>query len=131
VLIGYFALWFAVGVVLTVVFQVAHCAEEAEFPAVAAETGRMERSWAAHQVETTVDFGQTNRLLTWYVGGLNFQIEHHLFPQICHVHYPQIADIVRDVCAEHGVRYTAHPTFLGAISSHGQWLRRMGAAAPA
>jgi linoleoyl-CoA desaturase len=65
-------------------------------------------------------------LLTWYFGGLNFQIEHHLFPRICHVHYPLIAEIVRDACAEFGVRYVAHETFLGALASHWRWLRRMG-----
>jgi linoleoyl-CoA desaturase len=79
-----------------------------------------------HQVETTVDFAGANRLLTWYVGGLNFQIEHHLFPHICHVHYPHIAKIVRATCAEFDVRYTAHETFLGALASHWRWLRRMG-----
>ncbi len=124
VLIGYAVLWFAVGLILTVVFQVAHCAEEVDFPSAA--DGRMKRSWAAHQVETTVDFAPKNWFLTVYLGGLNFQIEHHLFPKICHVHYPQLAPIVREVCAEHGVRYTVHQRFTSAVSSHGQWLRRMG-----
>ncbi len=125
VLAFYASLWFAVGLILGVVFQVAHCAEEVEFPS-ASESGRIEHSWAVHQVETTVDFAPRNRLLTAYVGGLNFQIEHHLFPKICHVHYPQLAPIVREVCAEHGVRYTVHERFVSALSSHGQWLRRMG-----
>jgi fatty acid desaturase len=78
------------------------------------------------QVETTVDFARENRLLGWYVGGLNFQIEHHLFPRVCHVHYPRIAPIVQAVCAEFGIRYTASKSFFGAVSSHGRWLRRMG-----
>jgi linoleoyl-CoA desaturase len=79
-------------------------------------------------VQSTVDFAQGNRILTWYLGGLNFQIEHHLFPRICHVHYPRIAEIVKTVCAEFGVRYTANASFFGAIGSHGRWLRRMGRA---
>ena len=78
------------------------------------------------RVQTTVDFARGNRLLTWYVGGLNFQIEHHLFPHICHVHYPRIAEIVQGTCAEFGVRYTAHESFIGALASHWRWLRRMG-----
>ena len=79
-----------------------------------------------HQVQTTVNFAPGNRLLTWFVGGLNFQIEHHLFPRICHVHYPRIADIVQTVSAELGVRYSAHASLLGAVASHWRWLRRMG-----
>jgi linoleoyl-CoA desaturase len=64
--------------------------------------------------------------LTWYVGGLNYQIEHHLFPRMCHIHYPHIAGIVQAVCAEFGVRYTVHRSLVAAVVSHGRWLRRMG-----
>ena len=116
----------ATGIVLSVVFQVAHCVEEADFPAAPPGAVGLSRPWAVHQVETTVDFAGGNRLLTWYFGGLNFQIEHHLFPRICHVHYPRIAEIVRAACAEFGVRYAAHETFLAALASHWRWLRRMG-----
>jgi linoleoyl-CoA desaturase len=113
-------------VVLSVVFQLAHCVEGAEFPMPHEETGRMNTSWAVHQVETTVDFAPRNRLLTWYVGGLNFQIEHHLFPQICHVHYPELAKLVKETCAEFGLRYNAHKSFRAGVVSHFRWLRRMG-----
>ena len=126
VLVYYAGTSIMLGVVLSVVFQVAHCVEEADFPEPAPGTARLPDEWAVHQVQTTVDFGRGNRLLTWYVGGLNFQIEHHLFPRICHVHYPRIGKIVEAVCAEFGVRYTAHESFLGAVSSHWRWLRRMG-----
>jgi linoleoyl-CoA desaturase len=77
-------------------------------------------------VKTTTDFAPGARLTTWYVGGLNYQIEHHLFPKVCHVHYPQIAGIVRDVCAEFGVRHRSHPSFASALVSHARLLRRMG-----
>ncbi len=120
VLIFYATTAFILGVVLSVVFQLAHCVEEAEFP-VAPES-----SWAEHQVQTTVDFAPRSRLLSWYLGGLNFQIEHHLFPKICHVHYPRLSPIVQAVCAEYGVRYSAHDGLLGAVSSHWRFLRRMG-----
>jgi linoleoyl-CoA desaturase len=119
VLLFYLCTWFLVGIVLGVVFQLAHCADEAHFPSQPGE-------WAAHQVQTTVDFARKSRLLTWYVGGLNFQIEHHLFPRICHVHYPRIAEIVEAVCAEFGIRYTAHDSLLDAVTSHWRFLRRMG-----
>jgi linoleoyl-CoA desaturase len=117
---------FLLGLVLSVVFQLAHCVEEAEFPTPPPQAERLRDAWAVHQVRTTVDFARGNRLLTWYVGGLNFQIEHHLFPRICHVHYPRIAGIVEATCAELGVGYTAHRSLGGAVSSHWRWLRRMG-----
>ena len=118
-----------IGVFLTVVFQLAHCVEEAEFPAPAdATTMLMEDAWAIHQVETTVDFARDNRFLTWILGGLNFQIVHHLFPRICHVHYPALSRIVERTSKEYGVRYSVHPTFLAGVRSHYRWLKRMGRA---
>ena len=86
----------------------------------------MENAWAVHQVETTVDFARESRVLSWLLGGLNFQIEHHLFPRICHVHYPAIAGMVEETCREFGVRYTEHRSFRAGIASHFRWLRRMG-----
>jgi linoleoyl-CoA desaturase len=117
---------FVQGVVLSIVFQLAHCVEEAAFPLPRQDTARMETAWAVHQVETTVDFGRDNRLLTWFIGGLNFQIEHHLFPRICHIHYPALAPLVKETCGEFGVRYAAHETLMAAVASHFRWLRRMG-----
>lgn len=113
---------------LAVTFQLAHCLEEAAFttPAGLAAGGRAD--WARHQVESTVDFSPGNHLLAWYLGGLNFQIEHHLFSRVCHVHYPSIAPIVQEVCARHGVRYQSHRTVWSALGSHTRWLRRLGAA---
>ena len=117
-----------VGVVLAVVFQLAHSTEAAAFQRGPAWSDRVADGWAAHQVHTTVDFARRNRLLTWYLGGLNFQVEHHLFPRICHIHYPRLSRIVEAGCLEHGVSYTAHDGLSGAISSHWMWLRRMGRA---
>ncbi len=117
---------FIQGVALSVVFQMAHCVEGADFPMPREGTGQMENSWAAHQVETTVDFARDNRLLSWFIGGLNFQIEHHLFPQICHVHYAALAKLVERVCEEFKVKYSAHETFVAGVASHFLWLRRMG-----
>jgi linoleoyl-CoA desaturase len=131
VLAFYAALWFAVGVILGVVFQVAHCFDEAEFPEMDPDTQRVDDEWAIHQVKTTANFAPRGRLISWYVGGLNFQIEHHLFPKVCHVHYPAIAPIVREVCAEYDVPYTEYASFPAALASHGRLLRRMGRRPPA
>ncbi len=130
VLLFYVAASLVQGVALGVVFQLAHCVEEATFPLPREDTGRMEAEWAVHQVETTVNFARGNWLLSWYVGGLNFQIEHHLFPQICHVNYPALAPLVEETCREFGLRYSAHKTFRAGVASHFRWLRRMGRAGP-
>jgi linoleoyl-CoA desaturase len=116
------------GITLSIVFQMAHCVEEAEFPLPQPETGRIEKSWAVHQVETTVDFARRSRVVSWLVGGLNFQIEHHLFPRICHVNYPAISRIVEETCREYGVKYSVHSSFWAGLAAHYRWLRRLGAA---
>ena len=126
VLAFYAGVSFVEGVVLSVVFQLAHCVEEADFPLPSPDTGRMATAWAEHQVQTTVDFAPRNWLLSWYIGGLNFQIEHHLFPQICHVHYPALAPLVQQTCHEFGLRYAVNHTFRTGVASHFRWLRQMG-----
>lgn len=126
VLLVYIVTSFAQGILLSTVFQAAHCVESAAFPLPRTDTGRMNAAWAVHQVETTVDFARGNRLLSWFIGGLNFQIEHHLFPRVCHVHYAALAPIVESTCREFGVRYVAHETFVASIASHFRWLRSMG-----
>jgi linoleoyl-CoA desaturase len=115
------------GMTLALVFQLAHCVEEAEFVQPPREgAGPLVRDFHAHQLATTVDFAPDNALIGWYVGGLNFQAVHHLFPRVCHVHYRALAPIVAQCCAEHGVPYKANPSFLAAVGSHLRWLRRMG-----
>ena len=114
------------GVVLAVVFQLAHAVEEARFNQPTPGTTRMADPWAVHQVGATVDFARDDRLVSWLVGGLNFQIEHHLFPCMSHVNYPAIADVVEETCKEFGVPYSANPSFGSAMASHYRWLKRMG-----
>jgi len=126
VLCAYLLITAMMGVAMSIVFQLAHCVGEADFPVPDPQTDRLEDSWAVHQVATTVDFARGNRALSWWLGGLNFQIEHHLFPQVCHVHYPAIAPIVEQTCQEYGIPYRAHPTFWAGIVSHYRWLRQMG-----
>ena len=125
----------ALGMTLATVFQLAHCVDAASFTNIEELRAREKTTdWAEHQVETTVDFAPRNRLLSWYLGGLNFQIEHHLFPKVCHVHYPRIARVVQEACEAHGIQHTTQPTLRSALAAHGRWLRRMGgrdAAVPA
>jgi linoleoyl-CoA desaturase len=115
-----------IGIVLGVTFQMAHCVEEADFPVPTATPPRIAEEWAVHQASTTVNFARHNKLLTWYIGGLNYQIEHHLFPKICHLHYPKLSPIVESVCNKFGVKYEANATLRSAMASHLRWLRRMG-----
>jgi linoleoyl-CoA desaturase len=116
----------ATGLVVAVTFQLAHCVEEASFTSPA-ELRAERRVWAVHEVESTVDFCPGNRVITWFVGGLNYQIEHHLFPRVAHVHYPRLAAIVERQAAIHGVRYSVHHTLGRALRSHLGHLRWMGA----
>ncbi|MCP4782279.1 MAG: acyl-CoA desaturase [Fuerstiella sp.] len=126
VVLWFFVASFAQGVVLSVVFQLAHCVEQAEFYQPDPASMRIDNAWAVHQVVTTVDFARGSRLVSWFTGGLNFQIEHHLFPHICHLHYPALSRIVEQTSAEFGVPYHSHPTMRSAVKSHFLWLRRMG-----
>ncbi len=117
------------GVTLGTVFQLAHCVEEAEFEGQPASGDRLPKPWAEHQLATTVNFSPRSRLLRWYLGGLNYQVEHHLFPKISHVHYPAVSRVVRGVCEEYGVEHLSHPTVWSALASHVRHLRRLGKAA--
>jgi len=122
---------FVSGVILSVVFQLAHCVDVADFPspAITAEGNHaIATTWSVHQVQTTVDFCRGNRIIGWFLGGLNYQIEHHLFHKICHIHYPEISKLVEEACREFGIRYSAHRSFVAALGSHFRWLVQMGRA---
>ena len=125
VLLGYLGFTMITSLVTATTFQLAHCVEEADFT-TAEELGASRRVWAVHEVETTVDFCPRNAVLTWLLGGLNFQIEHHLFPRVAHTHYPHIAEIVRRNAARHGVRYTVQPSLRLALRSHHRHVRALG-----
>jgi linoleoyl-CoA desaturase len=113
------------GFMLSTVFQLAHVVEGAEFP-MPNEKGEIENEWAIHQLNTTADFAHDNKLLTWYAGGLTHQIEHHLFPNICHIHYPQIADIVKNTAEEFGITYHYNTGYFTALASHIRTLKKFG-----
>ena len=124
-LIGFLAMHLTAGVILGVVFQLAHVVEGTEH-FVPPEGTPMQDSWLVHEMKTTSDFGRSNPLLNWYVGGLNFQVEHHLFPRVCSVHYPQISPIVEEVATRHGIPFHSHDTLRAAIASHMRMLRQLG-----
>jgi len=113
------------GFILALVFQLAHTVQGTSHPLPNTE-GVIENDWAMHQLQTTANFARKSKWISWYVGGLNFQVEHHLFPYISHVHYPQIAEIVKETAEEFGVPYLESKTFMGAVASHFSFLYDLG-----
>ena len=125
-LIGYTVVVFVCGITISTVFQLAHIVEDTHFPEPNDQTRKMEQEWAVHQVATTANFATKSKLVSWFVGGLNFQVEHHLFPRISHVHYPQISKLVKETCQKFDVPYLEYPTMLSAIRSHVLHLKELG-----
>ena len=130
VLIGFLIVMMVVGFTMGLIFQLAHIMDPASFPEPVGNPLQIENAWAIHEVETTINFAPNNRLLGWYIGGLNFQIEHHLLPRICHVNYAKIAPIVEEACREFGVRYTSYESWFHAIRVHVSTLNRLGKPSP-
>ncbi|MEM9921180.1 MAG: acyl-CoA desaturase [Bacteroidota bacterium] len=125
VLFFFFVMHFVSGFILGIIFQPAHVVPQTEYP-LPDDKGKMENHWAIHQMLTTTNFAPTNPIIGWYAGGLNYQIEHHLFPTICHVHYKELSKIVRQTAEEFGIPYHSEPTFRGAIINHGKMLWSLG-----
>jgi linoleoyl-CoA desaturase len=124
-LAGFLLLHYIAGLVLAMIFQPAHVVEETEFP-LPSEAGSIENHWAEHQMRTTMNFATADPIFCWLVGGLNFQVEHHLFPTISHVHYPKISAIVAETAKEFNVPYKSRRTFAGALWSHQKMLWKLG-----
>ena len=127
-LLGFLLVTMVTGLVISIVFQLAHTVEHTEFPLPSIETGKIENEWAIHQINTTANFATDNKFISWFVGGLNFQIEHHLFPRISHIHYPALSKIIRQACNEYGIKYIEYPKMRHAIVSHVSYLKRLGRA---
>ena len=123
--LGFLGMQFVAGLFLALVFQPAHVIEETNFYKTK-DDGSVENSFAVHQLRTTANFANNSRMLSWFVGGLNFQIEHHLFPYICHVHYKEISKYVKETAKEYDLPYHQHRTFLGALKSHFTLLHQLG-----
>ena len=125
-IIGFAIMSFTCGFILGTVFQLAHVIEDAEFPMPLEGSNKMEQTWVLHQIATTVNFATKSKLLSWFTGGLNFQIVHHIFPKISHVHYPEINKLIRETCKKFSVKYTEYPTLLHAVRSHISYLKILG-----
>ena len=125
-LVGFLTVTMVTGLAISIVFQLAHTVEQTEFPMPSEITGKIENEWAIHQINTTANFATKNKTISWLVGGLNFQIEHHLFPRISHVHYPAISKIIKKTCGEYGITYIEFPKMRHAILSHIHYLKRLG-----
>src|SRR5690554_4622424 len=125
ILIGFFIMHYVAGLILSVVFLLAHVVGDTEIYE-ADESGTMKNTWAIHQLFTTVNFGTNNWLVNWYTGGLNHQVEHHIFPNISHVHYKSISQIVKETALEHNLPYKEYETTRKAIIAHFGHLKQMG-----
>lgn len=125
VLVGFLIMHYIAGFILAIIFQPAHVIDGTEYPMPDTE-GKLDNSWAIHQLYTTTNFANESRLFSWYVGGLNFQVEHHLFPGVCHVHYRKIAKIVEATAKEFGLPYKAERTFFDALRGHARQLKQLG-----
>lgn len=125
-LVGFSITYMTYGLVICNIFMLAHVMEPAEFFEPNPESNEIDDEWAIFQVRTTVDFAPNNSFLNWYLGGLNYQVIHHLFPHICHIHYPKIAPILAELCADFGVKYNIYSTFREALAANFSWLKLMG-----
>lgn len=127
-LIGFLIVTVVCGLFIAIVFQLAHTVGGTEFVMPDNSAGNVGEEWAVHQVNVTSNFATRSKLLTWLLGGLNFQIEHHLFPRVSHIHYPQISKLVRETCREYNIIYNEYPTMIRAFFAHVLFLRKMGTA---
>ncbi|MDP2388491.1 MAG: acyl-CoA desaturase [Bacteroidota bacterium] len=125
ILLGFLVMNAVAGLFMSTVFQLAHVVEETKQPLPNSE-GVIDNEWTVHELETTANFSRKSRVLGWMIGGLNYQIEHHLFPNICHIHYRAISPIVEKTAKEFGLRYNINRTFFGAVGSHVRLLRALG-----
>ncbi len=125
ILLAFVVMHYVAGFILAVVFQPAHVVEGTSY-LMPDDQGNLENTWAIHQLHTTTNYAHKNRILSWYVGGLNFQVEHHLFPNICHVHYRHLSSIVKATAEEYGLPYKMKETFWDAMVAHTRLLKELG-----
>lgn len=125
ILIGFFIMHYTAGLILSVIFQLAHVMHEAEMP-MPDDNGTLKNNWAIHQLKTTINFSPKNKIINWFTGGLNHQVEHHIFPNISHIHYGKIAQIVKKTAQEFNLPYNEYKTTRKAIIAHFKYLKLMG-----
>jgi len=128
VIMGFLIMHFSAGLFLSCIFQPSHIMEASSFASPVQTDGKrqMEDTWAVHEIVNTTDFAPRSRILSWFIGGLNYQIEHHLFTGVCHVHYQKLSSIVRSTTLAFGLPYHVQPTFLKALLEHAKMLKKLG-----
>jgi linoleoyl-CoA desaturase len=119
---------FTAGLFLSCIFQPSHIMAASAFasPVQKDGDGKMKDTWAVHEIVNTTDFAPNNHILSWFIGGLNYQIEHHLFTGVCHVHYRKLAPIVQSTAIAYGLPFHVQPTFLRALREHAKMLKKLG-----
>jgi len=127
VIVSFLCMHFVAGLILSLIFQPAHVLPSSAYP-MPDDSGNMENNWAIHQILTTANFSGNSTFFSWFVGGLNYQIEHHLFPRVCHIHYKDLSKIVRATAEEYNLPYHSQKTWFKAISNHGKFLKDMALA---
>ena len=125
-LVFFLVMHIGLGFTLSIVFQLAHVVGETAFDLATGDNTQIENEWAIHQVKTTANFSPNRPVTSWLVGGLNYQIEHHLFPRISHIHYPALSKIVKKECTAFNLPYHSLPTLRAAIHSHFRFIRTLG-----
>jgi linoleoyl-CoA desaturase len=125
VVFGFIGMQMIAGLALACIFQPAHVVEDSSFPVPSADL-KMEDAWAVHQMQNTMNFCRNSTITSWFIGGLNYQIEHHLFPHVCHVHYPRLSEIVKKTAKDYNLPYYEQPTFAHAIWEHAKMLKKLG-----
>jgi linoleoyl-CoA desaturase len=116
---------FIAGVTLAAIFQPAHVVPTSTYP-IPNNSGVVEADWAVNQLYNTANFAPKSTWFSWYVGGLNYQVEHHLFPNISHVHYKKLSEIVKKTASEYNLPYYSYKTFFGAVREHTKMLHDLG-----
>ena len=124
--IGFASMHIVMGFTLAIVFQLAHVVESTEFEFAGDDAIKIEDEWAVYQVKTTANFAPKNKIISWFVGGLNYQVEHHLFPKVSHVHYPALRKIVKQTCEQFNISYNEFPTMTKAVASHFRMIKELG-----
>ena len=125
VLVGFLIMHLITGFLLSIIFQTAHVMPSTDYPLPDLD-GQMSNNWAVHQLATTTNYAPKSRIFSWFIGGLNYQVEHHLFSNISHVHYRKISTIVADTAREYGIPYHSQGSFAQALKQHGQMLYQLG-----
>jgi len=125
ILLAFLSMHIVTGLLVSTVFQIAHIMPMNEFP-LPDENGMMKNDWYGHQFATTTNFSPKSNLLNWFIGGLNYQVEHHVLPDVCHVHYKKLSKIVANTAREYGLPYHVKKSFVLAISDHVKMLRKLG-----